>query len=257
MDKNYFLNSINHEDKNLISNIFSKMQIAEKTNKVIFTNDFLSPIIWNQISLLCENYSIKSFTNGIFKDSDRRMLAFSSQGGPSIYPINLLKISNKSKFSNLHHKDYLGAIMALGIKREKLGDLIIQDEICYVPVCSDISSYIINNLTDIGNSHCDVSEYPYTAQDLPERQFEEKIVISTSLRLDGMVAAICNVSRNNSVGLISTGKILVNYFQCLKKDKIIKCNDTLTIRGYGKFVVKEIIGSTQKDRLKVEIVQYI
>ncbi|MBZ9688036.1 RNA-binding protein [Clostridium estertheticum] len=257
MDKNYFLNSINHEDKNLISNIFNKMQIAEKTNKIIFTNEFLSPIIWNQISVLCENYKIKSYTNGIFKDSDRRMLSFSSYEGPLIYPINLLKISNNSKFSTLHHKDYLGAIMSLGIKREKLGDLIIRDAVCYVPVCGDISSYIINNLNDIGNSHCSVSEYSYTSQELPERKFEEKIVISTSLRLDGMVSAICNVSRNNSVGLISTGKILVNYFQCLKKDKIVKCNDTLTIRGYGKFVVKEIIGSTQKDRLKVEIKQFI
>ena len=257
MDKNYFLNSTNHEDDNLISNIFNKMQIAEKTNKIIFTNDFLSPIIWNQISALCENYKIKSFTNGIFKDSDRRMLSFSAYDEPSIYPINLLKISNNSKFTTLHHKDYLGAIMSLGIKREKLGDLVIKDAFCYAPVCSDISSYIISNLNDIGNCPCEVSEYDYTMEGLPERQFQEKVIISTSLRLDGMVAAICNVSRNNSVGLISAGKILVNYFQCLKKDKIIRCNDTLTIRGYGKLVIAEIIGSTQKDRLKVAIKQYI
>ena len=257
MDKNYFLNSTNHEDDNLISNIFNKMQIAEKTNKIIFTNDFLSPSVWNQIVAICENYSVKAFTNGIFKDSDRRMLSFSSYEEPLIYPINLLKIKNSSKFTTLLHKDYLGAIMSLGIKREKLGDLIIKDEFCYAPVCSDISSYIINNLKDIGNCPCTVTEYDYTLQELPQRKFEEKIVISTSLRLDGMVAAICNVSRNNSVGLIASGKILVNYFQCIKKDKLIKCNDTLTIRGYGKFKVLDIIGSTQKDRLKVAIVQYI
>ena len=257
MDKNYFLNSINHEDVNLISNIFNKMQIAEKTNKIIFTNDFVSPIVWNQILVLCENYKIKSFTNGIFKDSDRRMLSFSSYEEPLLYPIKLLKISNNSKFSTPAHKDYLGAIMSLGIKREKLGDLVIKDESCYAPVCSDISSYIINNLHDIGHCPCVVSDYPYTIQELPQRQFLEKVIISTSLRLDGMVSAICNVSRNNSVGLISTGKILVNYFQCLKKDKIIKCDDTLTIRGYGKFKVVEIRGSTQKDRLKIAIVQYI
>ena len=147
--------------------------------------------------------------------------------------------------------------MSLGIKREKLGDLIIQDTICYAPVCSDISNYIINNLNTIGNCPCEVSEYDYTSQELPERKFKERMVISTSLRLDGMVSAICNVSRNNSVELISCGKILVNYFQCLKKDKVIKNSDTLTIRGYGKFKVAEIIGSTQKDRLKIAIKQYI
>ncbi len=59
------------------------------------------------------------------------------------------------------------------------------------------------------------------------------------------------------VQLISSGKILVNYFQCLKKDKVIQNDDTLTIRGYGKFMVADIIGSTQKGRLKVVIKQYI
>ena len=102
MDKNYFLNSINHEDKNLISNIYNKMKIAEKTNKIVFINEFLSPAIWTQISDICENYKLKSFTNGIFKDSDRRILSFSAFDEPLIYPINLLKISNNSKFVHLH-----------------------------------------------------------------------------------------------------------------------------------------------------------
>ena len=257
MDKNYFLNSINYEDKNLISSIFNKLQIAEKSNKTVFTNDFVSPSIWNQISSTCANYNVKSFSNGIFKDADRRMLSFSCFEEPITYPINLLKISSSSKFGTLNHKDYLGAIMSLGIKREKLGDLIIQDSICYAPVCCDISNYIIDNLNTIAHQTCQVVEFDYSMDDLPKRQFQERIVISTSLRLDGMVSSICNVSRSNAVELITSGKILVNYFQCLKKDKIIKNNDILTIRGYGKFRIADIIGVTQKDRLKVSINQYI
>ena len=101
MDKKYFLNSINCEDKNLVSNIFNKMQIAEKTNKIIFTNEFLPPAIWNQILVISENYEIRPFTSGIFKDADRRMLSFSCGGIPTKYPINLLKIANKSKFQGL------------------------------------------------------------------------------------------------------------------------------------------------------------
>ena len=119
MDKKHFLNSINCEDKNLISNIFNKIQIAEKTKQIIFTNDFLPPAIWHQIMDISEEYEIKSFTNGIFKDSDRRMLSFSTGDSPTEYPIDLLEIKNKSKFSKVDHKDYLGAIMSLGIKREK------------------------------------------------------------------------------------------------------------------------------------------
>lgn len=257
MNKSQFLNSVNIEDKNLLSNIYNKIQIAEKTDKIIFIDNFLPPAVWNQISNLCENYQTKLFTNGVFKNADRRMLSFSSYDEPIIYPISMLKISNKSKFSRLDHKDYLGAIMSLGIKREKLGDLIIQNDVCYAPVCNDISNYIINNLSKIKNCPCEVSEYDYILNDLPERKLLEKTIISTSFRLDSMVSAICNVSRSNSVELISKGKTLVNYFQCEKKDKVIKNNDTLTIRGYGKFMVADIIGSTQKGRLKVIIKQYI
>jgi RNA-binding protein YlmH len=257
MDKRIFLNSINCEDKNLISSIFNKMQLAEKTNKIAFTSDFIPPDIWNQVLAKCENYKIKAFTSGIFKDADRRILAFSALDEPSEYPINLLEIRNKSKFRTPLHKDYLGAIMSLGINREKLGDLIIQDEICYATVCSEISNYIITNLESIANCPCEAREYDYLNHNLPERKFEEKIVISTSCRLDGLVAAICNVSRNNSVGLISQGKVLLNYFQCSKKDETLKNNDTLTIRGYGKFKIREIIGTTQKDRLKIAILKYI
>ncbi|MCB2291961.1 RNA-binding protein [Clostridium algoriphilum] len=257
MNKNQFLNSVNIEDKNLISNIYNKIQIAENTNKIIYTNDFLPPAIWNQVSTICKNYGVELFTNGVFKDADRRMLSFSSEGEPTIYPINLLKISNKSKFSKVDHKDYLGSIMSLGIKREKLGDLIIQGSTCYAPVCNDISNYIIDNLNKIKNCPCEVSQYDYTLNEIPERKFLEKIVISTSFRLDSMVSAVCNISRSNSVQLISSGKILINYFQCEKKDKVINNNDILTIRGYGKFMVADIIGSTQKGRLKVIIKQYI
>jgi len=257
MDKNYFLNSINSEDKNSISNIFNKIQIAEKTNKVIFTNEFIPPAIWNQILAICENYEIKALTNGVFNDADRRMLSFSSYDEPTIYPITLLKIVNKSKFSKIDHKDYLGAIMSLGIKREKLGDLIIKDNACFAPVCSDISDYIINNLNKIKNCPCEVNEYDYLLYDLPQRKFHEKIIITTSFRLDGLVSAVCNISRNSSVELISSGKILVNYLQCLKKDKVVENKDTLTIRGYGKYKVVEILGTTQKGRLKVVINQYI
>ncbi|MGH4120059.1 RNA-binding protein [Clostridium sp.] len=257
MDKKEFLNSINCDDKNLISSIYNKMQLAEKTNKIVFTSDFISPAIWNEILVKCENYKVKAFTSGIFKDADRRILAFSCTDEPSEYPINLLEIRNKSKFSTLLHKDYLGAIMSLGINREKLGDLIVQDEICYATVCSEISNYITSNLESIANCPCEACEYDYMNNNLPQRKFQEKIVISTSCRLDGLVAAICNVSRNNSVGLISEGKVLLNYFQCFKKDETLKNNDTLTIRGYGKFKIREIIGTTQKDRLKIAILKYI
>jgi len=257
MDKNYFLNSVNYEDKNLISGIFNKIQIADKTKKNVFNNDFLPPLVWNQVLLICGNYKITSYASGIFKDADRRMLAFSSGDEPTIYPIDLLRITNKSKFSKVDHKDYLGSIMSLGIKREKLGDLIIKDDVCYAPVCSDISSYIINNLSKIKNCPCEVSLYDYILNDIPDRKLGEKIIIATSFRLDGMVSALCNISRNNSVELISSGKILVNYSQCTKKDKVINNDDTLTIRGYGKFIVSDIIGSTQKGRLKVVIKQYI
>lgn len=258
MDKKSFLNCINFDDKNLLSNIYDKINLAEKTTQTILTNEFLPPNVWKAILNSKNNFDIEMDTYGIFEDCERRIMAFSKHGIESgKYPVSVIKITNKSKFQKLEHKDYLGAIMSLGIKREKYGDMILLENCSYVAACNDICEFLIQNLVNIGKCPCNV-EIIKDLKDLSLKQNSESLLIKiTSLRLDCVVSSICNFSRTKAVELLDSGKVLVNYIELKEKDKNVQIDDTLTIRGYGKYKIIEILGATQKGKLKLSIKKYI
>lgn len=256
MDKKSFLNSIDFEDKNLVSNLYDKISLAEKTGNVIFSNEFLIPNFWRSILKLENNFGIGMHTFGIFQDSERRVIAF-SRDIVEKYPISLVKITNKSKFNELKHKDYLGAIMSLGIVREKYGDMITRGNSIYVPVIVDICDFLVKNLCFVGKCPCSVEKIEdYAELDLtPDSQ--EFVIQTSSLRLDCIIASICNISRSKAVDMIDGGKVLLNYEEFKIRDKNVQLQDTITIRGYGKYVVGKEVGTTQKGRLKLLMKKYI
>lgn len=256
MDKKSFISIVNYEDKNLLSNLYDKISLAERTQKTVYSNEFLTPNIWKAVTELEHSFEVRVFNCGIFEDSERRMMAF-SQDELIQYPMEVVKINNESKFHDLAHKDFLGAIMSLGIKREKYGDMILKDNSVYIAVCSDISSYLVQNLERVGNCPCraEIVEDIYQLDLKPET--EERLINVASLRMDSVVGAISNLSRSKAVDIISAGKVFLNYEELREKDKVVQLNDTLTIRGCGKFKVSEILGTTQKGRLRILIKKYI
>ncbi|SKA76964.1 RNA-binding protein YlmH, contains S4-like domain [Clostridium sp. USBA 49] len=256
MDKKTFLNFINYEDKNILSNIYNKLTLAEKANVPVFINEFYPPNLWKNILNLQDKFNVKIYANGIFEEAERKMLAFFNDIIYS-YPINVIKIKNKSKFQKLEHRDYLGAIIGLGIKREKFGDLIIKDDICYGTFCKDISYYVISNLNYVGKCPCTVELVNENEYKNIKANTENLYIITTSLRLDSVVGSLCNISRSKAVSIINNGKVLVDYNEIYEKDKSIELNTVITIRGYGKFKIINIIGSTQKGRLKLQISKYV
>lgn len=256
MDKRSFESMFEIEDKQVIWNIYDKMILAERSGRLIFSNEFYPPYIWKVLEndLFDVNFSIKSF--GVFEEAERRMLSFSSCDLSS-FPISVLRITNKSKYSKLQHKDYLGAIMSLGIKREKFGDIILKENSCYVPVYSDIAEFVLSNLSFVGKNPVDIHLLQDIFADMPSVNMEEMTIISTSLRIDCIISSICNVSRNQAAEMLSSGKVMIDYIQINQRDKIVKFGSILTIRGFGKYKIVKDIGNTQKGRIKLSIKKYI
>ena len=147
--------------------------------------------------------------------------------------------------------------MALGIKRNLFGDLVVEENKCFIPVASSVSNYILDNLSQIGNCPCTVEVFEKDKAQLPKINFDEKTIIATSLRVDNVVPGICNISRAKGTELINSGSVLLNYQICDRKDKIVEINDTITIRGFGKFKIKSSIGETGKGRIKLLVGKYI
>ena len=167
-----------------------------------------------------------------------------------------MQIRNKSNFSNLRHKDYLGAILSLGIDRNKIGDVVVKDDRAYVPVMEDISSYILNNLASIGKSPVEISIL-YDLVDLPSIDFDEISINVQSLRLDSVVAKLANISRSKAIELLDSSKVLVNYVKSKDKSQELLKGTRLTIRGNGKYIVGDIIGETRSGKQRIIVKKYV
>jgi RNA-binding protein YlmH len=147
--------------------------------------------------------------------------------------------------------------MSLGIKREKFGDLVLDNQSCFGALCEDILDYVLLNLNQVGKCPCTVEVIEELETENIKTASENFVLTSTSLRLDSIVSSICNLSRSKAVDIIHNGKVLLDYVEVKEKDKLVNINEALTIRGYGKYKIIEEIGSTQRGRLRLLVKKYV
>lgn len=254
ISREYIIKAFSKEDSIQALKVYDKLRLASERDITVFTNSFLPPNIWK---FFYENFNSNIFsvhTNGIFEECERRVISFNNLYEVE-YPIVMLVVESNSNFSELTHRDYLGAILSLGIEREKLGDIVIEGNKAYVPVMADIWSYIYNNLTQIGRTPVKISiieEY----NDIPKIQFEEDVVIVSSLRIDNFICKLARVSRGKAIELIDSSKVLVDYGKIKNKSQEISKDTRITIRGIGKFIIGDIIGETKSGKQRVIIKKY-
>ena len=254
MDKKEFLNRFTFDDKTSLASLYEKIKIAERVSYPLYTNEFYTPNVIDTLKSIKELSHIDMKFLGGFEESERKIIGFNSENCYDM-PYSMLRIKCKSKFHSLTHRDFLGAIVSLGIVREKFGDLIVEGNEAYIPVINEIAPYILNNLTSISNTSCEVSIVD-NIEEIPKVNFKDIDIISSSLRIDCIVGAITKVSRNTSEKLIKEGKVLLNYSALLEKSREISMEDIVTIRGYGKFKVLNILGNTSSGRIKIRIKKY-
>ncbi|MGL4108166.1 RNA-binding protein [Clostridium sp. LP20] len=254
MDKKRILNNFGEDDKADVLNLYEKYTLSFERDIPIFGNNFYSPNVWKFFQSTLGTKEFKVETYGFFKEAERRMISFNNLYDAE-FPIKVIKIENNSKFSSPTHRDYLGAILSLGINRNKIGDLLIKDNICYLPICEEIEDFIINNLTSIGRSPCSVT----TVEEgfiPPNPEFKEEIILVQSLRVDSIVAKLTKLSRGKSQAIIEEGKVLIDYNRIKDKSKEVVKGERITIRGLGKFILGDIVGSSKSGKFKVVIKKY-
>lgn len=246
------------EDKNFISNIYDKITLSRKSGKVVFSNEFYTPDVWKKLQELSTKLGINVSSYGVFEESERHMVCFFSNQELNRYdyPIKLVKIINKSKFTKLAHKDFLGALMSLGINREKLGDLITEENTCFCAMCEDIYDYVSNRLTSIGKCPCTLVDI-VDREEIPKPKLVDQVIIATSYRVDCIVSALSGISRNKCLSLINSGKVLVDYEVVTEKDRLVNMNSVITLRGYGKYKILGTNGNSGSGRLRINMKKYV
>ena len=160
--------------------------------------------------------------------------------------IKALRIS--FSFKTLSHRDFLGAILNLGIKRECVGDIYVFEKEAYVFITPELVDYIKINLTKVGSVGVVIEEVALKDVKLPELSFEEIKFTVQSLRLDSIASGIFRVSREKMSSIIKTGIVTLNYLVCDNVSKNIEINDIISIRGYGKAIISEIGGQSKSGK---------
>ena len=193
---------------------------------------------------------------GGYENADRCVAAFSNDEIYS-YPIVCIKIEPlQQKFSDkLTHRDFLGALMNLGIEREMLGDIKILNNEGYLFCLDKISQYIVDNLSSIKHTSVKckiIDDIPELFNQIPD---EEEYIVS-SLRIDTVVSAVFKMSRNSASQLINQEKIFINSKTVYKDSVQLKEGDVISVRGYGKFIYSQTVNETRKHKMVVVIRLY-
>lgn len=173
------------------------------------------------------------------------------------YPIACLKIKPvMEKYAEeLTHRDVLGAIMSLGIEREMVGDIFFEGKSAYVFCMETVAPYISGELEQIRHTRvlCERSSVP---QQLSDPHLEEISLAVSSGRIDGVLSKLYHLSRSASLELFRTGKIFVNGRQTENNSYMLKPEDAVTVRGFGKFLYAGEQGETRKGKLRVLVRVY-
>ena len=263
MHKEYKEKNQKNEEELMISKVEDKIQFAKSKNRVTYT-DFLNIIEKSKVEKFLKMQTYKNyFFFGGNDNSERGVYIFypekitEEMARKNLDDIfSVIKIEN-SKEENYEHRIYLSALMKLGIKREKIGDIVVRDDGADIVIFKENSVYIENGLkqlTRFRNSEIDVFELDKLENKPVE--FEEFTVIVSALRLDCLVSELARCSRNNAEEYIELGKVFINGIQEMKTSKKINFGDIITIRGKGKFIFDEQVKETSKNRLVLKIRKY-
>lgn len=255
------------EDKLLISKLFDKLDLCEKTGKVQ-TTDFLNELEQNIVSRVINMIGVDNcFLYGGFDGSDRKIVIvfpekmrdvfergnFKYDTIFSVFRIHVPEVDGK----NFNHSVYLGGIIRLGIKREKIGDIIVEDDTADIVIKKESEKYLVGNLKTLTRFRdADISTISLSDICKAEKKFEEFKLITSSLRLDNMVSELAKTSRSKANEILEQERVFVNYEMEKKNTKMLRQNDIITIRGKGKFIIDEIAGNTKKGNFVIIVRKY-
>lgn len=239
------------------------LELAEKADRGAYYTftDFLGldeqsayAEIRSKIRTKCESF-------GGVPGCERVMLRFGDEeeiGYDMPFPIVCLKAEPISpKYADkLTHRDFLGAILNLGIERSVVGDIPIIDNVGYIFLAEDIAEYVLGSLTRVKRTDVRLSRI----EELPEGELyrtEERRITMQSERLDAVIAKVYNLSRDDAQTLIHRRLVYLEGRLCEDVSRTPKSGDRISVRGHGRLIYRGAEGTTKKGKLAVKVEVYV
>ena len=226
-------------------------------------SDFLSPDIAGAMEKTASyNTDLKILRWGLFQEAERVKLVFlpsfmeAVEVDPGTY-VALLDIKYNQKFNKLEHRDALGALMASGVKRSRLGDIVVYEGGFQVAVDRSLVEYFTQNVDKIGRSGVKCVELSVDQAIQIHKSTKEISGTVKSIRLDSVIAMGFTLSRSEAQNFVEHGWVKVNHVVVERGGYEPKEKDMISVRSQGRLIIDEILGTTKKDRIRIKLLLII
>ena len=237
---------------------------SAKNRNVFCFSDFLG---LNEMAVLDRVIKNEGFNrdfvslSGGYSQSERKVARFGNPeefGYDEEFPIALLLAEPQARaFSeDLSHRDYLGALMNLGINRDTIGDIRIEGSKAYIWVLKHLKDYIVDSFHQVKHTPMSIREVERTEIYIEER-FEALEIIIQSERMDSILSKLTHLSRGKAMELFRQGKVFLNGLPAEKGSTGVREGDVITVRGYGKYIYDGEARSTKKGNMVAAVRRYI
>ena len=215
---------------------------------------FLSPAeaVWAET--FARRQRVNVTLEGGFEDAERRIACFWEEEAPESFPLEALELTWPHQ-SAPGHRDVLGSVMGLGIKRSLVGDIVIQQDCGYLFAERHMAEHIVQTLASAGRVQLQLSLMDELPPIEPPKGTEIHETVA-SLRLDAVVSSGFHLSRTDAAELIAAGQVKLRHLPCGRTDARVQEGDAISVRGYGRLVVERVGNPTKKGRLPLDLMRY-
>ena len=231
-------------------------ELAARTARTGFSccTMFLSPAeaLWAQASANRQRVNLTLF--GGYEDAERCIACFWEDAEPDGFPITAIRLTWPHQ-SAPGHRDVLGSVMGLGIKRGCIGDIVLEEECGYLFAENQMAVHIAEALLSAGRIRLQTELLDAWPQLAPPKGIEARDTVA-SLRLDAVIAAGFNLSRTEAAELIAAGHVKLRHLPNERCDARVEEGDAISVRGHGRLVVEEVGNPTKKGRLPLRLMKY-
>ncbi|WP_338781819.1 RNA-binding protein [Metabacillus sp. FJAT-52054] len=217
--------------------------------------DFLDPREQEIVrSLIGDQKEVKAaFQGGTSQSERKRALLYPEYLEPEHedFALSLFQIGYPSKFITLEHRQVLGALMSIGLKRSKYGDILIEGENIQLVAAEEMDDFLRLQLNEIGKAKVELKKIDFSKAIIKYDEWSEFSSTVSSLRLDAVIAAIYGISRQKVQPLLQAGQVKVNWRTAEQGSMECQEGDRISVRGFGRSKVTEILGRTKKDKIRL------
>lgn len=248
------------EDDELLARLLDKADMRERSGRMQHSR-FLSERDRLCVEPVLRELGTEAVFWGGYAEAERTVLILPAewQDAESVKtgegsPVAVLRAEWRGP-ETLSHRDFLGALMALGIERDLIGDIVPRAGSCDIVLLREIAPFVQQNFSSAGRASLQLEEIP----EAEAKEAEFRLIRDTvaSLRLDAIVGSGFALSREKASAAIRAGKVSLNGMECLKPDRAVEAGTKISLRGVGKLRLAEVGGLSRKGRIQVVIHRFI